>query len=140
MAESEQNDHQLADVRADIAAFSANTSGVGLAPKDLLKYLEQQNKAAVERADREERLAKTQIEASERKELRDAQERKERHLRVASYRFAILLVALLVSAFYFADADQRKTIITLTLTSLFGVVTGATGYFFGNKDKAKKAE
>lgn len=42
----------------------------------------------------------------------------------------IIAVALFVS-----DAEQRKKIVDLTLTSIFGIVTGVTGYFFGSKSK-----
>lgn len=146
----------LATVRRTVGPIPNQDTPGALSTKDVRLVLEMQRKAMTERGEREERRAVRDIEEKQalrehegRKAVRLAEEERvqraeqtlrqnQAHLRTAAYRFSALLIVLVVTAFYFADADQRKTIITLTLTTLFGVVTGATGYYFGNKDKEKK--
>ena len=155
----------LARIRADVGPLPAGSGSQAISTKDYIGLVQAEYRALSEKGDREERQAQLAIEerkwvleheervasrlAQEAKDARDAQVAKELrqeqsakeiriHLRVAAYRFAMLAVVIIVAAFYFADAEQRKTVITLTLTSLFGIVTGATGYYFGNKDKKKE--
>ena len=109
-----------------------------LSLKDLRALLDLQHKAAADRGEREERQAIRDKE--EREALRKAEVDKEnrRHLRIALYSCALVIVGLVAFFYWAADPAQKAEISKQTLTVVFGGVTGAVGYFFGNKDKAKK--